>query len=84
MESDNEMINLEVRPQLWGQVVFYPGHPGEKMEPPKAGGTNICQTKTQTCTQMWKAACSETGCSQLVHPCRRRAACAAIYDYVGL
>ena len=32
------------------------------------GGTNRCQTCTQTCTQMWKAACSTAHCSQFVHP----------------
>ena len=39
------------------------------MDPHKAGGTNSCQTRTQTCTQTWKAACSEACCSQFVHPC---------------
>ena len=50
---------------FWGQVVFYPGHPGGKVHPQKAAGTNSCQT----CTQTWKAACSEACCSQFVHPC---------------
>ena len=43
------------------------------MDPHKAGGTNSCQT----CTQTGKAACSEACCSQFDHPC----GCSAVQDY---
>ena len=53
------------------------------MDPPKVGGTNICQTCTPTCTQTWKAACSKARCSHFVHPYRRWGTRAIVQDCMG-